>query len=153
MTCIAPWGETDFRNELVMFEVTYRRTVSPIVHTSCCTLADLTPTCSSDYSPPSLYVRIVSTRSLRRSSGIPHSLRPNSETFIQRYSCLSNQTINHHCSRESQLLQFLSPASHPNSATLLGWHAEGPFLQHEKRGAHMPGYLLSAPEGRLFRSF
>ncbi|KAF8511984.1 Metallo-dependent hydrolase [Gautieria morchelliformis] len=46
-----------------------------------------------------------------------------------------------------KLLQFLSPASHPRSATLLGWHAEGPFLQHEKRGAHMPGYLLSAPEG------
>ncbi|GJJ10848.1 hypothetical protein Clacol_005076 [Clathrus columnatus] len=33
------------------------------------------------------------------------------------------------------------------SATLLGWHAEGPFLHHAKRGAHMPGYLLDAPDG------
>ncbi|KAF8507798.1 Metallo-dependent hydrolase [Hysterangium stoloniferum] len=41
----------------------------------------------------------------------------------------------------------LSAVSHPDSATLLGWHAEGPFLQPEKRGAHMQGFLLTAPEG------
>ncbi|KAF8590850.1 carbohydrate esterase family 9 protein [Ramaria rubella] len=46
-----------------------------------------------------------------------------------------------------KLLPLLAPVSHPSSATLLGWHAEGPFLQPEKRGAHMPGFLLSAPDG------
>jgi len=47
----------------------------------------------------------------------------------------------------TKLLPLLSAASHPDSATLLGWHAEGPFLQPEKRGAHMQNFLLSAPEG------
>ncbi|KIJ33086.1 carbohydrate esterase family 9 protein [Sphaerobolus stellatus SS14] len=47
----------------------------------------------------------------------------------------------------SKLLPLLGPAMHPNSATLLGWHAEGPFLQPEKRGAHLPGFLLKAPKG------
>lgn len=46
-----------------------------------------------------------------------------------------------------RLLPLLSAVSHPSSATLLGWHAEGPFLQPEKRGAHLPGYLLTAPNG------
>ncbi|KAF5393371.1 hypothetical protein D9757_000502 [Collybiopsis confluens] len=46
-----------------------------------------------------------------------------------------------------KLLRLLSPFSTPTSATALGWHAEGPFLDMAKRGAHAPSFLLSAPEG------
>ncbi|KAH9067634.1 Metallo-dependent hydrolase [Lactarius vividus] len=49
------------------------------------------------------------------------------------------------------LLSLLRPYAHPNGATLLGWHAEGPFLQQAKRGAHAPLYIRSAPNG--FASF
>lgn len=45
------------------------------------------------------------------------------------------------------ILRLLRPFSTPTSATLLGWHAEGPFLNHSKRGAHAPPFLLSASEG------
>jgi N-acetylglucosamine-6-phosphate deacetylase len=45
------------------------------------------------------------------------------------------------------LLRLLRPFSTPTSATLLGWHAEGPYLNVAKRGAHAPPFLLSAPEG------
>jgi N-acetylglucosamine-6-phosphate deacetylase len=48
-------------------------------------------------------------------------------------------------------LKLLRPFSSPNSATLLGWHVEGPFLELAKRGAHAPSFLLSAPEG--YKSF
>jgi N-acetylglucosamine-6-phosphate deacetylase len=34
---------------------------------------------------------------------------------------------------------------------LLGWHAEGPFIQVVKRGAHAPLHIRSAPNG--FASF
>lgn len=34
---------------------------------------------------------------------------------------------------------------------MLGWHAEGPFIQMAKRGAHAPQFLLKADEG--FTSF
>lgn len=30
---------------------------------------------------------------------------------------------------------------------MLGWHAEGPFLQMAKRGAHAVPFLLTAPQG------
>lgn len=45
------------------------------------------------------------------------------------------------------LLNLLRPFSTPTSATLLGFHAEGPFLNVAKRGAHASPFLLSAPEG------
>ncbi|KAG6857184.1 hypothetical protein H0H87_008249 [Tephrocybe sp. NHM501043] len=46
-----------------------------------------------------------------------------------------------------KILSLLQPFSTQKSATLLGWHAEGPFINHAKRGAHAPPFLLSAPEG------
>ncbi|EKM53589.1 carbohydrate esterase family 9 protein [Phanerochaete carnosa HHB-10118-sp] len=45
------------------------------------------------------------------------------------------------------LLHLLRPYSSPNSATMLGWHAEGPFIQMAKRGAHASEFLLKADEG------
>lgn len=30
---------------------------------------------------------------------------------------------------------------------MLGWHAEGPFIQMAKRGAHAPEFLLKAEKG------
>ncbi|KAI0263857.1 Metallo-dependent hydrolase [Gloeopeniophorella convolvens] len=49
------------------------------------------------------------------------------------------------------LLSLLRPYAHPTGATLLGWHAEGPFLQMAKRGAHAPPFIRPAPKG--FASF
>ncbi|KAJ3533137.1 hypothetical protein NMY22_g7457 [Coprinellus aureogranulatus] len=46
-----------------------------------------------------------------------------------------------------KLLPLLKPFSTPGSATLLGWHAEGPFIEYAKRGAHAPPLLLKAPGG------
>ncbi|ETW74854.1 carbohydrate esterase family 9 protein [Heterobasidion irregulare TC 32-1] len=45
------------------------------------------------------------------------------------------------------LLNLLRPFHSSNGATLLGWHAEGPFLHMAKRGAHAPPFLLTAPKG------
>lgn len=40
-----------------------------------------------------------------------------------------------------------APSSSINGgATLLGWHAEGPFLQPAKKGAHAQSFLVSAPD-------
>ncbi|PPQ83195.1 hypothetical protein CVT25_004253 [Psilocybe cyanescens] len=50
-----------------------------------------------------------------------------------------------------KLLSLLKPFSTPTSATLLGWHAEGPFIDLTKRGAHVSAYILPAVDG--FKSF
>lgn len=50
-----------------------------------------------------------------------------------------------------KLLDLLRPWSPPHAAHLLGWHAEGPFLQMSKRGAHSPALIISASEG--FKTF
>ncbi|KAG6920202.1 hypothetical protein DXG01_004971 [Tephrocybe rancida] len=46
-----------------------------------------------------------------------------------------------------KILSLLQPFSTSKSATLLGWHAEGPFINNAKRGAHASPFLLPAPEG------
>lgn len=52
-----------------------------------------------------------------------------------------------------KLLSLLGPHTYLPSedgttggATLLGWHAEGPFLQTAKKGAHAQPFLVSAPD-------
>ncbi|TFK50997.1 Metallo-dependent hydrolase [Heliocybe sulcata] len=45
-----------------------------------------------------------------------------------------------------KLLNLLRPFSMPNSANLLGWHSEGPFIQMAKRGAHAPPFIIPAPD-------
>ena len=45
------------------------------------------------------------------------------------------------------LLSLLRPRTNPKGATLLGWHAEGPFLQAAKRGAHAPVLIQSPSKG------
>lgn len=46
-----------------------------------------------------------------------------------------------------KLLNLLRPWSPPHAAHLLGWHAEGPFLQMSKRGAHSPALIIPASKG------
>ena len=48
-------------------------------------------------------------------------------------------------------MSLLKLLSAPTSATLLGWHAEGPFIDLTKKGAHTSTYLLAASSG--FQSF
>ena len=64
-------------------------------------------------------------------------------------TCLTAQTQEK--SLYPKLLSLLRPYSFPSSANILGWHAEGPYLQLAKRGAHAPPFLLTAPEG--YKSF
>lgn len=49
------------------------------------------------------------------------------------------------------LLSLLRPCANPRGATFLGWHAEGPFIQLAKRGAHAPLHIRTPPKG--FTSF
>ncbi|KAI1783754.1 hypothetical protein LXA43DRAFT_872792, partial [Ganoderma leucocontextum] len=51
------------------------------------------------------------------------------------------------CSLYPKLLHQLRPYSSPKSASLLGWHADGLFIQFAKRGAHAPLFLLAAQDG------
>ncbi|KXN87488.1 Putative N-acetylglucosamine-6-phosphate deacetylase [Leucoagaricus sp. SymC.cos] len=46
-----------------------------------------------------------------------------------------------------KILSLLQPFQTENSAAFLGWHAEGPFIEHSKRGAHADSYLLAAADG------
>ncbi|KAF5354888.1 hypothetical protein D9756_005465 [Leucocoprinus leucothites] len=46
-----------------------------------------------------------------------------------------------------KILSLLQPFQTEKSAAFLGWHAEGPFIEHSKRGIHADSYLLSATEG------
>ncbi|KAH7107077.1 Metallo-dependent hydrolase [Auriculariales sp. MPI-PUGE-AT-0066] len=61
------------------------------------------------------------------------------ETGVTR--CTQDRTL------YPKLLSLLAPMHAPNGAELLGWHAEGPFLQDAKRGAHDANLLLEAPQG------
>jgi N-acetylglucosamine-6-phosphate deacetylase len=67
----------------------------------------------------------------------------------QRFITLALQTQEK--SLYPTLLHLLRPLSTPGAATLLGWHAEGPFLQMAKRGAHAPALIQPARAG--FRAF
>ncbi|KAG9023346.1 hypothetical protein FRB95_013210 [Tulasnella sp. JGI-2019a] len=44
-----------------------------------------------------------------------------------------------------RLTNLLRPHAYQHGASLLGWHAEGPFLQTLKKGAHDSNFLLAAP--------
>ncbi|ORY85960.1 hypothetical protein BCR35DRAFT_277635 [Leucosporidium creatinivorum] len=46
-----------------------------------------------------------------------------------------------------KLLPLLRPRSAPDGAHVLGYHAEGPFLIPEKKGAHEESFLLDASQG------
>lgn len=46
-----------------------------------------------------------------------------------------------------KILSFLRPFQTETSAAFLGWHAEGPFIEHSKRGVHADSFLLDAPDG------
>jgi N-acetylglucosamine-6-phosphate deacetylase len=46
-----------------------------------------------------------------------------------------------------KILRLLQPFQTEKSAAFLGWHAEGPFIEHSKRGAHADSYLLAATDG------
>jgi len=46
-----------------------------------------------------------------------------------------------------KILSLLQPFQTDKSAAFLGWHAEGPFIEYSKRGAHADSYLLAAEDG------
>lgn len=53
----------------------------------------------------------------------------------------------------NQLLRLLRPRSSANAAHVLGYHAEGPFLHPERRGAHNTEFLLTATTNPPIDSF
>ncbi|TIA72550.1 hypothetical protein E3P91_01967 [Wallemia ichthyophaga] len=46
-----------------------------------------------------------------------------------------------------EIIPLLGPRSQANSAHILGYHAEGPFIAGSRKGAHAPPFLLTAPRG------
>lgn len=67
-------------------------------------------------------------------------------TFMNVFEVLTSTSQTQEKSLYPKLLDLLRPISPENGANLLGWHAEGPFLQLAKKGAHASPFLRSAPE-------
>ncbi|KAF9519366.1 carbohydrate esterase family 9 protein [Hydnum rufescens UP504] len=86
--------------------------------------------------------------------GFDFSIYSDDQSYLAGLEMISKRIVETGVTRLTQersvypkLLSLLSPHSFLHSASLLGWHAEGPFLQQVKRGAHAQPLLLSAPKG------
>ncbi|KAL9087153.1 MAG: hypothetical protein Q9165_006804 [Trypethelium subeluteriae] len=59
-------------------------------------------------------------------------------TFLNCRLCLNGELVEDQLVVSDEVLPSLRPRSFPNSASLLGAHAEGPYLHVSKAGAHNP---------------